>query len=92
MSQKTKSDTPTKKFEMALHKENYILLAISFAIVVIGFILMMGGGSDDPEVFSEAIYGFQRITLAPLVVLFGFVFAIYAIMKKPSVDKKDSNN
>ncbi len=78
----------TKKFELALDKENYILLAIAFAIVVIGFILMIGGGSDDPEVFSQAVYGFQRITLAPIVVLFGFVFAIYAIMKKPRVDKK----
>ncbi len=76
-----------KKFELALDKENYILLAIAFAIVVIGFLLMIGGGSDDPNVFSEAIYGFQRITLAPIVVLFGFVFAIYAIMKKPRVDK-----
>jgi len=82
-----KSETPIKKIEMALHKENYILLAVSFAIIVIGFILMMGGGSDDPEVFNEAIYSFQRTTLAPLVVLFGFIFAIYAIMKKPSVDK-----
>ncbi len=78
----------TKKFELALDKENYILLAIAFAIVVIGFILMIGGSSDDPEVFNEAVYGFQRITLAPIVVLFGFVFAIYAIMKKPRVDKK----
>lgn len=76
-----------KKFELALDKENYLLLAIAFAIVIVGFILMMGGGSDDPEVFNEAIYGFQRITLAPIVVLFGFLFAVYAIMKKPKVDK-----
>lgn len=76
-----------KKFELALDKENYILLAIACAIVIFGFILMIGGGSDDPEVFNEAIYGFQRITLAPVVVLFGFIFAIYAIMKKPKVDK-----
>ena len=76
-----------KKFQMALDKENYKLLAIAFVIVVLGFILMIGGGSDDPKVFNEAIYGFQRITLAPIVVLFGFLFAIYAIMKKPKVDK-----
>jgi hypothetical protein len=76
-----------KKFELALDKENYMLLAIAFAIVVVGFLLMMGGGSDNPEVFNEAIYGFQRITLAPVVVLLGFVFAVYAIMKKPKVDK-----
>lgn len=76
-----------KKFELALDKENYILLAVSAVIVIVGFILMMGSGNDDPEVFNESIYGFRRITLAPLVVLFGFLFAIYAIMKKPSVDK-----
>jgi uncharacterized BrkB/YihY/UPF0761 family membrane protein len=77
-----------KKFQLALDKENYKLLAVAFIIVVVGFILMIGGGSDDPQVFNEAVYGFQRITLAPLVVLFGFLFAIYAIMKKPKVDKE----
>ncbi len=84
-----KKETQGRKFEMALDKENYILLAISFAIVVIGFILMIGGGSDDPDVFNEAVYGFRRVTLAPMVVLFGFLFAIFAIMKKPSVDKEN---
>lgn len=83
----SKNVLPEKKIDMALDKENYILLAISFVIVIVGFILMIGGGSEDPEVFNEAVYGFQRITLAPMVVLFGFIFAIYAIMKKPSVDK-----
>jgi hypothetical protein len=70
-----------KKFEMALEKQNYLLLGISFLIVIIGFLLMMGGGSQNPEVFNEEVYSFRRITLAPLVVLFGFMFAIYAIMK-----------
>ncbi len=77
-----------KKFEMALHKENDILLAVAFVIVVIGFLLMTGASNNDPEVFNEEIYGFRRRTLAPMVALFGFIFAIYAIMKKPSVDKK----
>ncbi len=91
MAQKQSDKNSPKKFEMALHKENYWLLAISFAFVVLGFILMVGGGSDDPAVFNEEIYGFQRITLAPMVVLFGFLFAIYAILKRPAVDKKDEN-
>ena len=43
---------------------------------------MAGGGSDDPNVFNEDIYGFRRITLAPIVVLAGFAFEVYAIMKK----------
>ncbi len=72
-----------KKLEFALAKENYKLLLIGFAIIIIGFILMIGGGSDDPTVFDEDIFSFRRITLAPMVVLFGFAFEIYAIMKKP---------
>jgi len=72
-----------KKFEFALSKENYILMAVGFAIIILGFILMIGGKSNDPNVFNEEIYGFQRITLAPIVVLAGFIFEIYAIMKKP---------
>ncbi|TAJ11176.1 DUF3098 domain-containing protein [Marinilabiliaceae bacterium JC017] len=76
-----------KKFEFALGKENYILLAIGFAIIIFGFILMMGGRSDDPSVFNEEIFSFRRITLAPVMVLFGFLFEIYAIMKKPKENK-----
>lgn len=66
----------------ALGKQNYILMAIGFAIIVLGFVLMVGGGSDDPNVFDESIYNFQHITLAPMIVLVGFVFEVYAIMKK----------
>ena len=69
--------------DFALAKENYRLLAIGFAIIVVGFILLSGGGSDDPKVFSEAIFNTRRLTIAPLVLLIGFVFEIYAIMKKP---------
>lgn len=72
-----------KKMEFALAKENYKLLLIGFVIIIIGFMLMMGGGSEDPNVFDEDIFSFRRITLAPMVVLFGFAFEIYAIMKKP---------
>lgn len=67
----------------ALGKENYKLMAIGFAIIVLGFILLSGGGSDDPNVFSEDIFNFRRLTLAPIILLIGFSFEIYAIMKKP---------
>ncbi len=66
----------------ALNIKNYKLLAIGFGVIILGFILMAGGGSDDPNVFNEDIYGFRRITLAPIVVLAGFAFEVYAIMKK----------
>jgi hypothetical protein len=78
----TKKSTGNEHF--ALSKENYILLLIGFAIIVLGFILMIGGKSDDPTVFNEdEIFSFRRVTLAPMVVLIGFVFEIWAIMKKP---------
>jgi fumarate reductase subunit D len=67
----------------ALGKENFRLMAIGFGIIVVGFLLMLGGKSEDPNEFSDAIFSFRRITLAPLVVLAGFVFEIWAIMKKP---------
>ncbi len=77
------------KLEFALSKENYVLLAIGFAIIIIGFLLMIGGRSNDPNTFNaEELYSFRRITLAPLVVLFGFMFEIYAIMKKPKSEEK----
>jgi len=78
----TKNDNK-EKLNFALGRENYKLLAIGFAIIVIGFLLMLGGRSKDPNVFSEEIFSFRRITLAPIVVLAGFVFEIWAIMKKP---------
>jgi hypothetical protein len=72
-----------KKTGFALGRENYKLMAIGFAVIIIGFILMAGGRSDDPKVFSEDIFSFRRITVAPLIVLAGFIFEIYAIMKRP---------
>ena len=83
------SKKSTEKESFALAKENYILLVIGFAIIVLGFILMIGGKSEDPTIFNEEeIFSFRRITLAPLVVLAGFIFEIWAIMKKPRSDSK----
>ena len=72
-----------KKTGFALGRENYKLMAIGFAVIIVEFILMAGGRSDDPKVFSEDIFSFRRVTLAPLIVLAGFIFEIYAIMKRP---------
>ena len=71
----------------ALGKENLKLLLIGFVIIVIGFILMTGGKTNDPAVFNPEIFSFRRVTLAPMVVLFGFLFEIYAIMKKTKSEK-----
>ena len=69
--------------------ENYKLMLIGFVIIVIGFILMAGGGSNDPNVFNEDMFNFRRITLAPILVLGGFAFEVYAIMKKPKKKREE---
>ncbi len=67
----------------AFVKENYKLLILGLIVITIGFLLMIGGGSDDPNVFSEDIFSFRRMTLAPILILAGYIIEIYAIMKKP---------
>lgn len=62
---------------------NYKILLIGIAVITLGFILMTGGGSTDPNVFNEAIFDFRRIRLAPTTVLIGFGITIYAILKTP---------
>jgi len=76
------------KLNFALGPENYKLLAIGFGIIVVGFLRMLGGKSKNPAEFSEEIFSFRRITLAPVVVLAGFIFEIWAIMKKPKEKEK----
>ncbi len=84
---KKKREEP--KADFALGKDNYKYLAIGFAIIVIGFILMYGGKAESPDQFNPEVFSFRRITLAPLLVLFGFMFEIWAIMKKPKEDLPD---
>lgn len=80
----SKKEETAGKTGFALGKENYKLLILGFVVIIIGFLLMIGGKSDDPNVFNkDEIFSFRRITLAPLVVLAGFIFEIWAIMKKP---------
>jgi hypothetical protein len=61
---------------------NYKILLIGIGVIALGFILMSGGGSDDPNVFNEDIFSFRRIRLAPTVVLIGFGITIFSIFKK----------
>lgn len=80
---KIKSQTTGKTAEFAFGRENYKFLLIGLAFILVGFVLMVGGGSDDPNIFSEDIFNFRRLTLAPILILIGYVIEIYAIMKKP---------
>ena len=74
---------------MPLSKKNYILMLVGVAIIVIGFILMSGGGDHTATEFDESIYSARRITVAPIVVILGFAFEIFAIMWRfPEGDKK----
>jgi hypothetical protein len=71
------------KPEFLFDKINYKILLIGIVVIAVGFILMSGGGSDDPKVFNDAIFNFRRIRLAPTVVLIGFGITIYSIFKSP---------
>ena len=72
-----------QKTDFLFEKINYAILIIGIAVIGIGFLLMSGGGSDDPRVFNEAVFSFRRIRLAPTVVLIGFGITIYSIFKNP---------
>ena len=78
MSQKNVTESPDG---FAFQRSNYLWLVIGLAILVVGYVLMSGGKSEDPNVFSEAIFNFRRITLAPIVVLTGYGAIFYAILK-----------
>ncbi|MBT3173571.1 MAG: DUF3098 domain-containing protein [Lentimicrobiaceae bacterium] len=84
MTAKTQIQKPEEKDSgFAFNRENYTLLIIGLVVILLGFILMIGGGSDDPEVFSDALFGFRRLTLAPLLILGGYIIEIFAIMRRP---------
>lgn len=75
-----------EEVKMPFGRNNYLWVIIGLAFLLIGFLLMIGGGSDNPDVFNEAIFNFRRLTLAPILVLIGFGIQIYAIMKRPKKD------
>ena len=68
-----------QKQEFLFGKKNYIIMLIGIIFIALGFIFMAGGGSDNPEIFNEEIYNWQRIRLAPTLVIIGLVIEIYAI-------------
>ena len=71
-----------KKKEFLFDTNRYKLLIISILVIGIGFLLMSGGASVNPEVFNDEIYNFRRIRLAPLIVILGFIICIFTILKK----------
>ena len=78
------------KKEFIFSKKNYRLMLIGLGVIVLGFILMIGGGSKDPDVFNPDIFNFRRIRLAPSLVLIGFGIEIAAILRSFKNTKKQS--
>ena len=78
-----KKDQLKTEGEFLFGKKNYLIMIAGAAVILIGFALMLGGGSDDPTIFNEEIYNFRRIRLAPTIVLIGLAIEVYAIMANP---------
>lgn len=81
MGEKKRKEAAKQSF--VFERKNYKFMLIGIAVIMLGFILMTGGGSDDPNVFNPEIYSWRRIRLAPAVILIGFAIEIYAILLNP---------
>ncbi len=80
---KKEKNTQQERFYLIFNKENYKWMFIGLGIIFLGFLLMLGGGSSDPKVFNEEeLFSAQRITIAPILIVLGFIVEIYAIMLK----------
>ncbi|MDT0553477.1 DUF3098 domain-containing protein [Urechidicola vernalis] len=78
----SKKNKDKAKSTFLFGKKNYKIMLLGLGVIALGFALMAGGGSDDPNVFNEEIYNFQRIRLAPTLILIGFAIEVYAILAK----------
>tara|TARA_R110002124_G_scaffold120895_6_gene279041 strand:+ start:100701 stop:100958 length:258 start_codon:yes stop_codon:yes gene_type:complete len=85
MGEKKRKEAITKNF--VFERKNYKFMLIGIAFIALGFILMTGGGSDDPNVFNPEIYSWRRIRLAPALILIGFGIEVYAILLNPNKEK-----
>ena len=81
---KSAKDPQKNKSLFVMERRNYQILFVGLAFMALGFILMAGGGSDDPNVFNESIYSFRRIRLAPTLVLIGLGIQVFAILHNPN--------
>ncbi len=72
-----------KQIVFVFNRTNYSMLIAGLLILILGFLLMVGGNSNNPDVFSDAIFGFRRLTLAPILILLGYLIEMFAIMYRP---------
>lgn len=82
------SEENKKQFSFVFEKINYIIMIIGIVLLALGYILLTGGGSDDPNVFNEAMFNGRRLYLAPILIILGLITEIVAIMYKG----KEKNN
>lgn len=81
-----KSVSPEDRFPFT--RENYVVMIVGLAVIALGYLLMVGGASPDPnEFYPDQVYSWRRITLAPIVIVIGFLVEVYAIMKRPKQPK-----
>ncbi|AWH73666.1 DUF3098 domain-containing protein [Dokdonia sp. Dokd-P16] len=87
MGEQKRKEVIKQETEFIFGKKNFIWMLIGLGVIALGFILMSGGGSDDPNVFNPEIYSWRRIRLAPAVILIGFGIEVYAILLNPNKGK-----
>ena len=74
------------KTTFLFQRGNYVLMLAGLALIVLGFVLMSGGGSEDPNVYNPELFSTRRIVVAPFLIVVGFAVEIWAIMRKPKAD------
>lgn len=92
MAETKKQSTPAPKqsdFAFAFGTINYIIMGIGLVVLLIGYLLLRGGGSDDPNVFNYEMFNSRRLVVSPIFIVLGFIIEIVAIMFKP---KQKTNN
>ena len=72
----------------SMPSKNVKIIAIGLLVMIVGFVLMIGGGSSDPNVFNPAMFSFRRLTLAPIVIIIGIVVILWGIMKTPKTPEE----
>ncbi len=77
------------EFRFAFEKENYIWMIIGVVVLLLGYILLIGGGSSDPDEFNYALFNARRLVIAPILIVGGLVIEVYAIMKKPKAKQSE---
>ena len=83
MAKEIKSSDDKPRFSFVFTKTNYIIMGVGLVLLALGYILLSGGGSDDPNVFNYEMFNARRLYVAPILIILGLVAEVVAIMYKP---------